>query len=134
MSTAFTCQFKVIIDTLAVYVAGPVRCHHHHHRLPIDFDEGCFKLDHWGVFSSILPSTSLFSFFQWCYQHQGSFPRRRSIFGITLPRVYIHVSCLQMTLQNIFVTQLLPTTFLFPDVSSLYKTAFGSLSSGILTT
>ena len=26
--------------------------HHHHYRLPIDFDEGCFKLDLWGVFSS----------------------------------------------------------------------------------
>ena len=48
-------------------------CCVHHHRLPIDFDEGCFKLDLWGVFSSILPSTSLFSFFQWCYQHQWSF-------------------------------------------------------------
>ena len=42
------------------------------------------------------------------------FPPKRSIFGITLPRVYIHVRCLQMTLQNIFVTQLLPTTFPFP--------------------
>ena len=41
------------------------------------------------------------------------FPPKRLIFGITLPRVYIHVSCLQMTLQNIFVMQLLPTTFPF---------------------
>ena len=41
------------------------------------------------------------------------FPPKGSIFGITLPRVYIHVSCLQMMLQNIFVTQLLPTTFPF---------------------
>ena len=39
------------------------------------------------------------------------FPPKRSIFGITLPRVYIHVSYLQMMLQDIFVTQLLPTTF-----------------------
>ena len=57
--------------------AVKVKISNHHHRLPIDFDEGCFKLDHWGVFSSILPSTSPFSFFQWCYQHQGSFSSKK---------------------------------------------------------
>ena len=31
---------------------GGIFGHHHHHRLPIDFDEGCFKLDLWDVFSS----------------------------------------------------------------------------------
>ena len=50
---------------------------HHHHRLPIDFNVGCFKLDLWGVFSPIFPSTSLFSSFQWCYQHQWSFSSKK---------------------------------------------------------
>ena len=61
------------------------------------------------------------------------FPPKRSIFGITPSHVYIHVSRLQMTLQNIFVTQLLPTTFPFSR-RQLTVEAFGSLSSGILTT
>ena len=44
-----------------------------------------FKLDFWGVFSSILPSTSLCSFCQWCYQPQWSFSCKKVDFWHHFP-------------------------------------------------
>ena len=108
--------------------------HHHHHRLPIDFDEGCFKLDHWGVFFSILPSTSLFSFFQWCYQHQGSFSSKKVDFWHHSPTCLHPCQLPSNDASEHLCNAASAHHVFFSRRQFTVEDSFGSLSSGILTT